>query len=100
MRAVELHPKKTLAKSRPSSGKSTKSRPNSGKSSGKKSRPNSGKSAGKKSRPNSKKGKKKDAGGIKGPNGKTFKKGERRLANRQERERKGKAFLEVYSCVL
>ena len=66
MRAVELHPKKTLAKSRPSSGKSTKSRPNSGKSSGKKSRPNSGKSAGKKSRPNSKKGKKK---GKKGKTG-------------------------------
>ena len=60
MRAVEPHLKKIyIAKSRPSSGKSTKSRPNSGKSSGKKSRPNSGKSTGKKSRPNSKKGKKK-----------------------------------------
>ena len=51
MRAVEPHLKKIyIAKSRPSSGKSTKSRPNSGKSSGKKSRPNSkkGKKKGKK----------------------------------------------------
>eukprot|EP01046_Picozoa_sp_COSAG06_P022642 COSAG06_NODE_1764_length_8447_cov_10.337087_6_plen_61_part_00 len=35
---------------------------------------------------------------MKGPGGKTIGKGERRLANRTERERHGKAFLEVRAC--
>lgn len=44
--------------------------------------------------------KKPKKGGIKGLDGKPVQKGERRLANRLERERKGKAFLEVCGCSL
>lgn len=44
--------------------------------------------------------KKPKKGGIKGVGGKSVQKGERRLANRLERERKGKAFLEVGGCSL